>query len=66
MCLNQTPTGFNLGEKLDYKQALREYERDALGISTHTFRSPSLSYAALARQECAQLFRVEIFNMISH
>ncbi len=33
MYLNQTPTGFNLGEKLDYKPVLRESGRGRGGPS---------------------------------
>ncbi len=32
MYLNPTPTGFNLGEKLDYERVLRESERGEGGV----------------------------------
>ncbi len=52
MYLNQTPTGFNLGENLDYKLVLRESgsgEGGPSSVSTHLFPRSSGSVLTTGR-----------------
>ncbi len=61
MYLNPTPTGFNLGEKLDYERVLRESERGRGGTP---LKSQHISFPDHAEARALIIVRLTIVLML--